>query len=204
MLADRRAAIEGAGLPLAEGLALEHRLGREVLDVAVRGARPLRRRRGPPRRRRLSCGSGSLDAETPAHLVLGRFGAEVGHQHGEDEVGQDPPRSSGPRPARISSKIIEVAAADREAGGVGWAGLPLGRELRPSSRKGVKRARSPGSGPARSSPAAVTSTIVIRAMSASAASSSTIARRAATIRSGQGSPAALSIGRGDVGDEDVG
>ncbi len=38
MLADRRAAIEGFGLPLAEGLALEHRLGRETLDVAVRGA----------------------------------------------------------------------------------------------------------------------------------------------------------------------
>ncbi|HEX6229559.1 MAG TPA: crotonase/enoyl-CoA hydratase family protein [Solirubrobacterales bacterium] len=38
MLADRRAAIEGAGLPLAEGLELEHRLGREVLEVAVRGA----------------------------------------------------------------------------------------------------------------------------------------------------------------------
>ena len=38
MLADRRAAIEGFGLSLTEGLALEHRLGREVLDVAVRGA----------------------------------------------------------------------------------------------------------------------------------------------------------------------
>ncbi len=38
MLADRRAAIEGAGLPLAEGLALEHRLGRETLATAVRGA----------------------------------------------------------------------------------------------------------------------------------------------------------------------
>jgi enoyl-CoA hydratase len=38
MLADRRAAIEGFGLPLADGLALEHRLGREVLDVAVKGA----------------------------------------------------------------------------------------------------------------------------------------------------------------------
>jgi enoyl-CoA hydratase len=38
MLSDRRAAIEGVGLPLAEGLALEHRLGREVLEVAVRGA----------------------------------------------------------------------------------------------------------------------------------------------------------------------
>jgi len=38
MLADRRAAIEGAGLPLADGLALEHRLGRETLDVAARGA----------------------------------------------------------------------------------------------------------------------------------------------------------------------
>jgi len=38
MLSDRKAAIEGAGLPLAEGLELERRLGREVLDVAVRGA----------------------------------------------------------------------------------------------------------------------------------------------------------------------
>jgi enoyl-CoA hydratase len=38
MLADRRAVIEGFGLPLADGLALEHRLGRETLDVAVRGA----------------------------------------------------------------------------------------------------------------------------------------------------------------------
>jgi len=38
MLADRSAAIEGAGLPLADGLALEHRLGREVLVVAARGA----------------------------------------------------------------------------------------------------------------------------------------------------------------------
>jgi enoyl-CoA hydratase len=38
MLADRRAALEGFGQPLADGLALEARLGREVLDVAVRGA----------------------------------------------------------------------------------------------------------------------------------------------------------------------
>jgi enoyl-CoA hydratase/carnithine racemase len=38
MLSDRRAAIEGAGLPLEEGLRLEHRVGREVLDVAARGA----------------------------------------------------------------------------------------------------------------------------------------------------------------------
>ncbi len=38
MIADRRAAIEGLGMPLADGLALEHRLGRETLEVAVRGA----------------------------------------------------------------------------------------------------------------------------------------------------------------------
>jgi enoyl-CoA hydratase len=38
MLADRRAAIEGFGLPLADGLALEHRLGREVLQIAAEGA----------------------------------------------------------------------------------------------------------------------------------------------------------------------
>jgi enoyl-CoA hydratase len=38
MLADRRGAIEGFGLPLAEGLELERSLGMEVLDVAVKGA----------------------------------------------------------------------------------------------------------------------------------------------------------------------
>jgi enoyl-CoA hydratase len=39
MLADRRAAIEGFGLPLGEGIALEHELGRETLHVAVKGAK---------------------------------------------------------------------------------------------------------------------------------------------------------------------
>ena len=39
MLADRRAAIEGFGLSLAEGLALEAKAGRETLEVAVEGAR---------------------------------------------------------------------------------------------------------------------------------------------------------------------
>ncbi len=39
MLADRQAAIEGFGLPLADGIALEHKLGRETLRVAVEGAR---------------------------------------------------------------------------------------------------------------------------------------------------------------------
>jgi enoyl-CoA hydratase/carnithine racemase len=38
MLADRRAAIEGFGLPLKEGLELERRYGMQVLDVAVKGA----------------------------------------------------------------------------------------------------------------------------------------------------------------------
>jgi enoyl-CoA hydratase len=38
MLADRRAAIEGLGMPLADGVALEHRLGRETLATAARGA----------------------------------------------------------------------------------------------------------------------------------------------------------------------
>jgi enoyl-CoA hydratase len=38
MLSDRRAALDGAGIPLAEGLDLEHRLGREVLEAAARGA----------------------------------------------------------------------------------------------------------------------------------------------------------------------
>jgi len=38
VLSDRRAALEGAGMPLAEGLELERRLGRQVLEVAARGA----------------------------------------------------------------------------------------------------------------------------------------------------------------------
>ncbi len=38
MLADRRAAIEGFGQPLADGLALERQLGNEVLEIAVKGA----------------------------------------------------------------------------------------------------------------------------------------------------------------------
>jgi enoyl-CoA hydratase len=38
MLADRRAAIDGLGLPLAEGLALEARAGPEVFADAVAGA----------------------------------------------------------------------------------------------------------------------------------------------------------------------
>lgn len=38
MLADRRAAIEGGGMALAEGLELENRLGRETLAIALEGA----------------------------------------------------------------------------------------------------------------------------------------------------------------------
>jgi enoyl-CoA hydratase len=38
MLADRRAAIEGIGMTFGEGHELEHRLGRETLAVAARGA----------------------------------------------------------------------------------------------------------------------------------------------------------------------
>jgi enoyl-CoA hydratase len=38
LLSDRRAALEGAGMPLADGLELERQVGREVLEVAARGA----------------------------------------------------------------------------------------------------------------------------------------------------------------------
>ncbi|HMJ71895.1 MAG TPA: crotonase/enoyl-CoA hydratase family protein [Solirubrobacterales bacterium] len=38
MLADRQAAIEGFGQPLNGGIALEHKLGRETLHIAVEGA----------------------------------------------------------------------------------------------------------------------------------------------------------------------
>ena len=51
MLADRRAAIEGFGLPLDAGLALEAQAGPETLAVAQRRRGPLRRRRGARRLR---------------------------------------------------------------------------------------------------------------------------------------------------------
>jgi enoyl-CoA hydratase len=38
MLADRKAALEGFAMPLAEGLAHEAKLGNQVLDIAVKGA----------------------------------------------------------------------------------------------------------------------------------------------------------------------
>jgi enoyl-CoA hydratase/carnithine racemase len=38
MLADRQAALQGFGLPLSDGLALEHELGRETLQIAAEGA----------------------------------------------------------------------------------------------------------------------------------------------------------------------
>lgn len=38
VLSDRRAALEGSGLPLADGLTLERELGRGVLDTAAAGA----------------------------------------------------------------------------------------------------------------------------------------------------------------------
>ena len=38
MLADRRAALEGSGLPLAEGLELERRIGEPLGEIAARGA----------------------------------------------------------------------------------------------------------------------------------------------------------------------
>jgi enoyl-CoA hydratase len=38
MLSDRRAALEGSGMPLADGIALEARLGRESVIVGVEGA----------------------------------------------------------------------------------------------------------------------------------------------------------------------
>ncbi len=51
MLADRRAAIEGLGMPLADGLALEAQAGPEVFAGGGAGRRALRGGRGPRRGR---------------------------------------------------------------------------------------------------------------------------------------------------------
>jgi enoyl-CoA hydratase len=48
LLSDRRAALEGEGLPLADGLALEARLGREHILDARAGAERFARRRATP------------------------------------------------------------------------------------------------------------------------------------------------------------
>jgi len=46
LLSDRRALLEGLGVPLADGLELERRLGREQLHSALRGAERFRRGEG--------------------------------------------------------------------------------------------------------------------------------------------------------------
>ena len=51
LLSDRRAVLEGAGLPLVQGLALEAQLGRGRLETGARGRAAVRRRRGPRRSR---------------------------------------------------------------------------------------------------------------------------------------------------------
>ena len=140
MLADRRAAIEGFGLPLAEGLALEAPARPRGPRRRRPRRRPLRRRRGPPRRRRLADRRSASSRGDAAHLVLGRFRAEVGHQHGEDQVGQDPVQL---RPAAGADLVEDHrgGAADREAGGVGRAGRRPGSSTRGLPRgSGVKRA----------------------------------------------------------------
>ena len=129
MLADRRAAIEGAGLPLAEGLALEHRLGRETLDVAVEGAARFAAgegRGGGAGRLNAHCTArrSRREAITRPHLVLGRFGADVRHQHREHQVGQDAAQL-GAAPGADLVEDHRGGAADREAGGVGRQLLAL-------------------------------------------------------------------------------
>ena len=67
MLADRRAAIEGLGMTLAEGLALEAKAGPGGVRGRSAGATALRGRRGPWRRRRGRVGP-PTHLETPAPI----------------------------------------------------------------------------------------------------------------------------------------
>ena len=50
MLSDRRAALEGIGMPFAEGLAREAELGRDSVITGRQGAARFAARRGPRRR----------------------------------------------------------------------------------------------------------------------------------------------------------
>ena len=72
MLADRRAAIEGIGLPFSEGMALEARSGPLTFGTAAAGRGALRRRRGPRRRRAPAPKPYRDDAQLAAHLRVDR------------------------------------------------------------------------------------------------------------------------------------
>ena len=207
MLADRRAAIEGVGMPLADGLALEHRLGRETLAVGARGAA------------RFAAGEGRHGRERPAES-LGRqvgppasarrahrrrgFGAEVGHRHREDELGEDRAAARRPRPARISSTIIAARRRPRSARSRAAARPPPG-VLAAVLDKGEKAVQSPaGSGSGRPRPPAAISTIAIRAISGLGREQlHQRPQRRPSIRSAHGAPAAASKAPAKAGDEDV-
>ena len=70
MLADRRAAIEGLGMTLAEGLALEAKAGPEVFAEGQRGAQALRGRRGSWRSRRRGIAHPPTNKNTRTYILV--------------------------------------------------------------------------------------------------------------------------------------
>ena len=68
MLSDRRAAIEGIGMPFADGLAHEAKLGVDSLVTGAEGAKRFAGRRGPRRGRRGRVSGGEARSRAPTSL----------------------------------------------------------------------------------------------------------------------------------------
>ena len=103
MLSDRRAVLEGAGLPLVQGLALEAQLGRGRHGTALAGRPALRRRRGPPRRgHRHLAPSAQLRPRTGYRSSCD---AQTRHPH---PAGRWPPSAPWPRRPRRQLRRVRL------------------------------------------------------------------------------------------------
>ena len=113
MLADRRAAIEGFGLPLEEALRLEARAALPTLETAWRGAAALRRRRGPRRRRRRGLSAGGDRGHATCDKSYGPVeavrGAVVRGRAGRGVRPARPQRGRARRPPSRSSRATATA-----------------------------------------------------------------------------------------------
>ena len=132
MLSDRRAVLEGAGLPLVEGLALEAQLGRGRLGTGARGRAAVRRRRGPRRGR-------APASERPSEAAFAQLQGFRGY-----------PGAVMRRLALLTALAFAALAAPASAGS--YARLRVRRRTATTSWDGVAGApASPPTGPAQGS-----------------------------------------------------
>ncbi len=103
MLSDRRAAIEGAGLPLADGLALEAELGRASVETGLRGAARFAagEGRGARGRRRLAALSDQL------------VGRRAGLLASDELVGEAAQSRAADRPHQVDPEVPPLPGGER-------------------------------------------------------------------------------------------